>query len=95
MDALLLESLEAWWILGIESCRGRAQGILDLLWDTHRTPGGGMYHYWDGMGQAPGMLMDAVMTAQAEELAPSIALALCVGVVTTFVTSTSAPQRDT
>lgn len=57
--------LEAWWILGRDECRSRAQEVLDLLWDTFRAPGGGMYHYWDGEARAPGMLTDSVAAGTA------------------------------
>ena len=52
--------LDAWWILGRDDCRARAQDVLGLIWDTLRAPRGGMYHYTDGEARAPGMLTDAV-----------------------------------
>jgi uncharacterized protein YyaL (SSP411 family) len=57
--------LDAWWLLGREDCKERAQKILDQLWDTLRAPGGGMYHYTDGTPHVPGLLMDSVLTGLA------------------------------
>jgi uncharacterized protein YyaL (SSP411 family) len=57
--------LDAWWLLGREACGERARHILEWLWEHLRTPGGGMYHYWDGEPHAPGLLADAVMTGRA------------------------------
>jgi uncharacterized protein YyaL (SSP411 family) len=57
--------LEAWWLLGRDDCRDRAEQILQHLWDTMRTPTDGMYHYWDGEPHAPGLLMDTAMTGLA------------------------------
>jgi uncharacterized protein YyaL (SSP411 family) len=57
--------LDAWWLLGRDDCRDRAEQILQHLWDTLRTPTGGMYHYWDGEAHAPGLLMDTTMTGLA------------------------------
>ncbi|MCH7606642.1 MAG: hypothetical protein IH962_05765, partial [Chloroflexi bacterium] len=57
--------LDAWWVLGRDDCRVRAQEVLDLLWDTLKAPGGGMYHYSDGERQASGMLTDSVATGAA------------------------------
>lgn len=53
--------LEAWWLLGREDCRQRAEKILEHLWTTLRTPTGTMYHYWDGEPHAPGLLMDTTL----------------------------------
>jgi uncharacterized protein YyaL (SSP411 family) len=58
-------NLEAWWLLGRDDCRVRAEQILHYLWDTLRTPTGTMYHYWDGEPHAPGLLMDSTMTGLA------------------------------
>jgi uncharacterized protein YyaL (SSP411 family) len=57
--------LEAWWLLGRDDCRVRAEQILHHLWDTLRAPTGAMYHYWDGAPHAPGLLMDTTMTGVA------------------------------
>lgn len=57
--------LDAWWLLGRETCRRRAQGVLEWLWANLRAPAGAMFHYWDGAAHAPGQLMDAVMTGSA------------------------------
>ena len=57
--------LEAWWVLGRDDCRLRAQQVLDLLWCSLRAPGGGMYHYWDGEARAPGLLVDSVAAGTA------------------------------
>jgi uncharacterized protein YyaL (SSP411 family) len=57
--------LEAWWLLGRDDCRVRAERILHHLWDTLRAPTGEMYHYWDGEPHAPGLLMDTTMTGLA------------------------------
>jgi uncharacterized protein len=57
--------LEAWWLLGRDDCRVRAEQILHHLWDTLRAPTGAMYHYSDGEPHAPGLLMDATMTGLA------------------------------
>jgi uncharacterized protein YyaL (SSP411 family) len=57
--------LEAWWLLGLEDCRVRAEQILHHLWATLRAPSGAMYHYWDGAPHAPGLLMDMTMTGLA------------------------------
>ena len=54
--------LDAWWILGRDDCRMRAQGILQFLWAHLRAPHGGMFHFWDGMAGTPGLLTDAVAT---------------------------------
>ncbi len=57
--------LDAWWILGREDCKTRAQQILEQLWDTMRAPDGGMYHYTGGEPRISGLLMDSVMTGTA------------------------------
>ncbi|MFQ6030918.1 MAG: hypothetical protein ACE5Q6_25920, partial [Dehalococcoidia bacterium] len=57
--------LDAWWMLGQAECKHRAVGVLDLLWEKLRSPGVGMYHYWDGSPQVPGLLMDLVVTGAA------------------------------
>jgi uncharacterized protein YyaL (SSP411 family) len=57
--------LDAWWLLGRDDCRVRAELILQHLWDTLRTPTGEMYHYWDGAPHVPGLLMDITMTGLA------------------------------
>jgi hypothetical protein len=57
--------LDAWWILGRDDCRERAERILDYLWDTLRAPTGAMSHYWDGEPHVPGLLMDTTMTGLA------------------------------
>jgi uncharacterized protein YyaL (SSP411 family) len=57
--------LEAWWLLGRDDCRARAEQILQHLWETLRTPTGEMYHYWDGAPHVPGLLMDSIMTGLA------------------------------
>jgi uncharacterized protein YyaL (SSP411 family) len=57
--------LDAWWLLGREDCCDRALNILETLWNTLRAPGGGMYHYSDGVPRAPGLLMDSVMMGLA------------------------------
>ena len=54
--------LEAWWLLGRDDCRDRAEHILEHLWATLRAPTGAMYHYWDGEPHAPGLLMDTTLT---------------------------------
>jgi len=57
--------LRAWWLLGRGDCLARALEVTSWLWDHLRAPDGGMYHYWDGAAQAPGMLMDVVRTGEA------------------------------
>jgi uncharacterized protein YyaL (SSP411 family) len=57
--------LEAWWLLGLDDCRVRAEQILQHLWEVMQAPTGGMYHYWDGELHAPGLLMDTTMTGLA------------------------------
>jgi len=57
--------LEAWWVLGRDDCRARAQEVLELLWGTLRVTSGGMYHYSDGEARAPGMLADSVASGTA------------------------------
>ena len=57
--------LEAWWLLGRDDCRVRAEQILHRLWDTLRAPTGAMYHYWDRELHVPGLLMDTTMTGLA------------------------------
>lgn len=57
--------LDAWWILGRDDCRVRAEQILSFLWEHMRAPTGVMYHYWDGAPHVPGLLMDTTMTGLA------------------------------
>lgn len=57
--------LDAWWLLGDESCKERAKGILEWLWRNMRSPDGGMLHYWDGEARVPGLLMDAALVGGA------------------------------
>ena len=57
--------LEAWWVLGRDDCLMRARKVMEFLWETLRAPGGGMYHYTDGEGRAPGMLTDAAAAGTA------------------------------
>ncbi len=57
--------LDAWWILGREDCKIRAQQILEQLWETLRVPDGGMYHYTGGEPPVSGLLMDNVMMGTA------------------------------
>jgi uncharacterized protein YyaL (SSP411 family) len=57
--------LEAWWLLGQDDCRDRAERILQHLWETLRAPTGEMYHYWDREPHVPGLLMDTIMTGLA------------------------------
>jgi uncharacterized protein YyaL (SSP411 family) len=57
--------LDAWWLLGRDDCRDRAEQILHRLWETLRAPTGEMYHYWDGAPHVPGLLMDTTMTGLA------------------------------
>ncbi|HEY5871483.1 MAG TPA: hypothetical protein VI542_38905 [Candidatus Tectomicrobia bacterium] len=57
--------LEAWWLLGRDDCRARAEHILQHLWETLRAPTGEMYHYWDGAPHVPGLLMDTTLTGLA------------------------------
>jgi uncharacterized protein YyaL (SSP411 family) len=57
--------LDAWWILGLEACRERAREVLELLWDTLRSPDGAMHHYWHEQPQVPGLLGDAAETGLA------------------------------
>lgn len=58
--------LDAWWILGREDCRERAQGILEFLWaNLVGSAEGGMFHFWDGEAHTPGLLTDAVITGMA------------------------------
>ena len=54
--------LDAWWLLGRDDCRERATRILEVLWQSLRAPGGGMYHYTDGEPKAPGILPDTTAT---------------------------------
>ena len=59
--------IDAWWILGREDCRARAQAILAQLWNALRAPQGGMHHF-HAVGDAPhalGLLMDSVMMGLA------------------------------
>ena len=57
--------LDAWWLLGREDCKARAQKVLEQLWATLRAPGVGMYHYADGEPRVPGLLVDSVMMGLA------------------------------
>jgi uncharacterized protein len=57
--------LDAWWLLGREDCKARAQQVLEHLWATLRAPGLGMYHYSDGGPRVPGLLVDSVMMGLA------------------------------
>jgi uncharacterized protein YyaL (SSP411 family) len=57
--------LDAWWLLGRDDCRDRAEQILQHLWETLRAPTGEMYHYWDGAPHVPGLLMDTTLTGLA------------------------------
>ena len=57
--------LDAWWIFGLEDCRERAKEVLEALWDTLRSPDGGMNHYWHEQAQVPGLLSDAAETGLA------------------------------
>lgn len=52
--------LEASWILGRSDCKERALKALSFLWDHCLNPGGGMFHYFDGIPQIPGLLSDQV-----------------------------------
>jgi uncharacterized protein YyaL (SSP411 family) len=51
--------------LGLEKCRERAKEVLELLWDTLRSPDGAMHHYWHEQPQVPGLLGDAAETGLA------------------------------
>ena len=57
--------LDAWWLLGRDDCRVRAQGILEFLWSNLRGPDGEMFHFWDEEARTPGLLTDAVATGMA------------------------------
>jgi uncharacterized protein YyaL (SSP411 family) len=57
--------LDAWWLLGRDDCKERAQQILAYLWNNLRVPHGGMYHYADTTPHVPGLLMDSAMLASA------------------------------
>ena len=57
--------LDAWWLLGRDDCKVRAQGILEFLWANLRGPDGGMFHFWDDEARTPGLLTDAVATGIA------------------------------
>ncbi len=57
--------LEAWWILGRDDCKVRAQAILEFLWSNLRAPEGGMFHFQDDEARTPGLLSDAVTAGMA------------------------------
>src|SRR5262249_44195064 len=57
--------LDAWWLLGRDDCRARAEQILQHLWETMRAPTGGVYHYWDGEPHVPGVLIGTTLTGPA------------------------------
>lgn len=57
--------LDAWWLLGREDCKRRAQLILEQLWNTLRAPDGGMYHYANSEPRVAGLLMDSVAMGTA------------------------------
>ena len=57
--------LDAWWLLGREDCKTRAQQILAQLWENLRAPDGGMYHVVGGEPRVSGLLMDSVMMGSA------------------------------
>ena len=65
--------LDVWWLLGRDDCRERASQVLEVLWQSLRAPGGGMFHYIDGYtggaddGKpwAPGILPDVVAAGTA------------------------------
>jgi uncharacterized protein len=50
--------LEAARILKNPRCKERALKALEFLWDRCRNPEGGMFHYFDGSPQVPGLLND-------------------------------------
>ena len=54
--------LEATELLGKPSYKERALKALEFLWDHCRCPDGGMYHYFDGTAQVPGLLNDQTRT---------------------------------
>jgi uncharacterized protein YyaL (SSP411 family) len=52
-------------ILARQSCRQRAEDIVDWLWETLRAPGGGMFHFWYSSPRTPGLLVDSAVMGQA------------------------------
>src|SRR6185295_5615140 len=50
--------LEAAAILSRADCKERAFGALEFLWNRCRGTENGMYHYYDGEPQLPGLLSD-------------------------------------
>jgi uncharacterized protein YyaL (SSP411 family) len=58
--------LLAWWLMGREDCRTRAEAVLAWLWEQMRAPDGGMYHYQaEGAPHVPNLLNDTVMMGLA------------------------------
>ena len=51
--------LEASWV-GSPDCRIKALHTLEYLWEHCRSEDGEMFHYRDGEGHAPGLLVDAL-----------------------------------
>jgi len=54
----ILAYLEAAAILNRADCKERALRSLDFLWNRCRSDDSGMYHYFDGAPQLPGLLSD-------------------------------------
>jgi uncharacterized protein YyaL (SSP411 family) len=58
--------LQAWWQLGRDDCRQRAEHILKWTWQNLRNPEGGLYHFsYQGGRQTPGMLQDCTALGSA------------------------------
>jgi uncharacterized protein YyaL (SSP411 family) len=57
--------LEASWILGRPELKARALDILDILWNRLRSAERGMFHYYDGDSDVPGLLNDQTLMATA------------------------------
>jgi uncharacterized protein len=58
--------LQAWWLLGRQDCRERAEHILNWIWENLRNPDGGMYHFsYRDDRQTPGMLLDVTALGTA------------------------------
>src|SRR5205823_14487246 len=57
--------LDAWWLLGRDDCRNRAEQILQHPWETLRAPTREMYHYWDEAPHVPGRLLATTLTGVA------------------------------
>ena len=61
----IIAYLDAAEILGKVSYQECALQALEFLWDQCRNPEGGMFHYFDGVAQVPGLLNDQIRMGNA------------------------------